>query len=71
MVLAAGTSMLSDVLLPFMLDAERKDTDPVDEDEEEEDVETVVHELEVVAVLYVESVSESVSEWSSVLSVWG
>ena len=44
----------------------RKDAEPLDE---EEDVETVVHELEVVDVLYVESVSESESEWASVLSV--
>ena len=58
MVLAAGTSILSDgrLLLPFMLEAERKDIDPLDEDEDEDEEED---ELDEVAVLKVESVSES------------
>ena len=52
--------MVSDgrLLLPFMLEAERKD--PLDEDEDEDEEED---ELDVVAVLKLESVSESESAW--------
>ena len=70
MVLAAGTSMsVWGRLLPFILDAEWNELDSRELDEEAEDEDADVEVLDVVAVLYVESASESVSE--GLLSVGG
>ena len=70
MVLAAGTS-ISDWgrLLPFILEAEWNELNSRELVEEVEDEDQDVEVLDVVAVLYVESASESVSE--GLLSVGG